>query len=317
MQRCKSCGAENREGASFCAKCGKSLVIIAPVQQAQRVLTHVPQPSHNQNVSGGGQYGSSRIIDKLRDPGEKAAFVWLTICAVPFWIAIFVYTVGTLGLGLLVIGLIVLMKFLAELFVAATIKTNAIEVTEAQFPEIHSAVVRCCQKLGIVPPTVYVMQDSVWNAWAARIAGKRMVVLLSGALDSLLLKGDMKQVAFLVGHEIGHHAAGHLNFWTRGAEMGCWVPWILLWYKRRCELTCDRIGLFCAEDARASLLALANMTVGAQLADQVNIDQAIYQWQKHKHEIYVRYRTIYSTHPHHLWRMEEMVKSAQVLSVLT
>ena len=41
-----------------------------------------------------------------------------------------------------------------------------------------------------------------------RTRGRRVVVLYSGAIDSILLMGDMDQLMWLVGHEIGHHAIG-------------------------------------------------------------------------------------------------------------
>jgi len=256
---------------------------------------------------------ASPIVEKLRDPNEKAAFLWLMILSVPVWIWLAVMVVATFGAALLVALLVWLVSHLAELFFAAYVKTNAIEVSERQLPEMDAIVVDCCGKLGIERPAVYVMQENIWNAYAMRLAGRRVVVLFSGALDSLLLKGDMEQVKFLVGHELGHHAAGHLDPLRRLAMIGAWLPWIVLWHSRRCEITCDRIGLYCTNDLQVALQAVANLTVGAQLASQVNINEAIAQWRRHSHEVYVRYRTIYSTHPHNLWRMEELTKAAHTM----
>ncbi|MCE5322575.1 M48 family metallopeptidase [bacterium] len=258
---------------------------------------------------------SANLIDKLRDPKEKTALTWLLVCSIPIWIMFVAWTIISIGGFLLIVGFIVLIRFLAELFAVAYIKSNAIEVSENQIPGVYEAARVCCEKLGSNQPAVYVMQDGLWNAFAMKLAGRRIVVLLSGAIDSLLLKGDMRQVTWLIGHEIGHHAAGHLDFLSKTAEFGAWLPWLLLWYKRRCELTCDRIGLYCTGDPTACLTALANLSVGAQLAPCVNINEAIAQWHRHQHEVYVRYRTIYSTHPPHLWRMEEMAKAAAVMGM--
>ena len=57
------------------------------------------------------------------------------------------------------------------------------------------------------------------------------------------------------------------------------------------------------------------MTVGAQLAATVNIEEAIAQWNRHRSEFLVRYRTIYSTPPHTLWRLDEMIKAARELGI--
>jgi Zn-dependent protease with chaperone function len=61
----------------------------------------------------------------------------------------------------------------------------------------------------------------------------------------------------------------------------------------------------------ASRLALMNATVGAQLADKVNVSAAVEQWQQHRGEFFVNYRTLYSTHPHLLVRLDHLNGAAQ------
>ena len=159
------------------------------------------------------------------------------------------------------------------------------------------------------------MQQNMWNAFAAKMLGRRMVVLLSGAVDSILLKGDLQQLTWVVGHELGHHWAGHLNFSRKLAKVGSWVFWLELWYSRRAEFTCDRVGLYCAGSLKASQLAVMNCTVGAQLADKVNLTVAQRQWQEHSGEFFVKYRTLYATHPHLLARLDHLTGAAGELGI--
>ncbi len=249
-------------------------------------------------------------LERLRDPKEQTALMWLYVAAVPSLVLLVVLTVLSLGTILAVVGLIALVVFLGELWFAAYLKTNAVRVSPTQLSELHQVVQSCCHRLGFAPPDVYVMQQNVWNAFATKILGRRMVVLLSGAVDSILLKGDMRQMAWLVGHELGHHRAGHLEFTRKVANAGDWCIWLKLWYSRRAELTCDRIGLYCAGSLQASQLALMNATVGAQLAAQVNVAEAVRQWHQHRGEFFVKYRTLYATHPHLLARLDYLRSAA-------
>lgn len=254
-------------------------------------------------------------IEKLRDPKEKTALLWLYIASIPAWLFLVAFTVGSFGIPLLVIGFLTLMVFIGEMWFAAYVKTNAVRVSENQLPELHRAVQACCKQLNMLCPDVYLMQANIWNAFATKIWGRRMVVLFSGAVDSILLKGDLQQLTFVVGHELGHHRAGHLDFSRKLANLGDWLVWVKLWYSRRAELTCDRMGLYCTGSLRSSQLALLNATVGAQLAAQVNAEAAVDQWRRCRSEFFVQYRTLYSTHPHLLARLDLLTQAAAELGL--
>jgi Zn-dependent protease with chaperone function len=260
----------------------------------------------------------NNIVNKLRDRGEKDARVFLTVLSIInilVLIVIIVSVIATAGgegaagvtgfifVMFFYIGLFAFSNYLMENLIAAGIRINGIRVTDEQLPELSAVVRQCAEKLGVKPPEVYVLQDSMWNAFAMKVGRKKMIVLLSGAVDSLLLKGDMNQLSWVVAHEMGHHVCGHLTFWNRFIEVcSISLPWIILWHRRRGELSCDRIAMYCVGSAEASFRALANMTVGAQMADKINTDLAISQWHKYKNEFFSKYRTIYSTHPANLCR---------------
>lgn len=298
-----------------CPACGQILFVPHMASSPPRsaaVSTKAITPPLPDSPSGLPQMA----LTLLRDPKEGTAYCWLIFFSLIVWLVLLLWIVFSLGGALLFIGLGALIRRMTQLFAAAYIKTNAVEVSDRQFPEIHSIVVDFSRKLGKTPPAVYVMQQNAWNSLAMILAGKRLVVLLSGAVDSLLLKGSMSQLAWLVGHELGHHYSGQLNFWRRTiASMGSWFVWVGLWYRRRCELTCDRYGLACANSLDESLRAVCNMSVGAQLAPVMDVEQAIAQWNRHRSEFFVKYRTIYSTHPHTLWRLDEMTKAAREMGI--
>ena len=258
---------------------------------------------------------SGLTMKQLRDKSESTALTLLYLASVPMWILLLVLIVASYGGWLLILLFFWLARIIGEYWFRAHLRTSAVRVSERQLPELHRAAQECCAKLGMEPVELYVMQDTVWNAFAMKLRGRRTVVLLSGAVDAILLKGDYQQLKWVVGHEIGHHAAGHLDFSRRLAHMGAWFVWGALWHSRRAEFTCDRIGLYCTGSLRASQRALASATVGAQLASQVDLAEAQAQWAAHSGEFFVKYRTLYSTHPAMLCRMEALTKAAQELGV--
>jgi Zn-dependent protease with chaperone function len=99
------------------------------------------------------------------------------------------------------------------------------------------------------------------NAFARRIFGGRYVFLTSGLVEA---QSDA-QVKFVIGHELGHHAAGHLNFFSHFLRLpGHFVPFLGSAYSRARESSCDRIGAVLSGDVAASVSALGMLSCGCR-----------------------------------------------------
>ncbi len=249
-------------------------------------------------------------IERVRHPGEKSARTIMMFAAIPMFLIIGLYILATLGILLIFIGMFVGLLMVMEAMWLASIRANGMRVSPQQYPELNNMVENFSQRLQLDQPEVYVMQQSVWNAFATKLLKTRVVVLLSGAVDALLLDGNDDELAFLVGHELGHHAAGHLDFKHRMLRFGSWFPFVGAWHRRCMELTCDRIAIACCGEGELALRGLASMTVGALMAPRTNFDAALAQWQQVRNSAFVQLRTIYSTYPHNLQRLDEAHKVA-------
>ncbi|MDI9404791.1 MAG: M48 family metalloprotease, partial [Limnohabitans sp.] len=252
---------------------------------------------------------------KLLDRSESTAFALVCAAAGIALLFALIYVLVTLGILLIFAGFFMLALFIRHAMAFAHYRVNAVQVSPAQFPEIHRLASDFAGRLGRPLPEIYVLQDSLWNAFAMRLLGTPVVVLYSGVIDSILLKGDHRQLAFVIGHELGHHYAGHLGWKHFFASWGSWCIWPRLWYSRRCEFTCDRYGLACSGSLDAAQRAICNMAVGAQLADRVDVREAARQWSARRGEFFVRYRALYSTHPHTLDRLATLPAAAAELGV--
>lgn len=170
--------------------------------------------------------------------------------------------IATWGIALLVAGI---SYWLALRRGHAQIHGGSVHVTEDQFPEIHRCVEQFADRLGMKSvPEVYVVEGSVINAFAAKLGKRKYVLLLDEIVHGALETGDPNALAFIIGHEMAHHALGHTSL-MRGA--------VSTSYKAlsRCdELTCDAVAADLVDNPQVSKLGLAMLLVGPQLVRMLN-----------------------------------------------
>ncbi len=129
-------------------------------------------------------------IERVRHPGERAARNIMMIAALPMLLVIVIYILFTLGTLLILIGMVVAFLMFMEALWLASIRANGMRVSSRQYPELNAMVENFSSRLGLKQPEVYIMQQSAWNAFATKLLRTRVVVLLSGAVDALLLDGN-------------------------------------------------------------------------------------------------------------------------------
>ncbi|WP_242343837.1 M48 family metalloprotease [Anaeromyxobacter terrae] len=201
---------------------------------------------------------------RLVSPKEKQLFVAGAILSGIAWLGVIVSLVGILY------ALLGALFFLAAhaLFLAHA-RTNGIRVDERQLPDLHARVRAAAVRLGIQElPEIYVVQGGgLLNAFATKLLSRRYVILLSDLVDHC---EDPRQLDFVVGHELGHFAAGHLR-WNLFLLPYRLVPWLGAAYSRACEYTCDRFGLAAAGDLEHAMRGLVVLAAGGRIAARVDL----------------------------------------------
>lgn len=245
-------------------------------------------------------------IKSIRHPKESTYFTIAAIVGGLIWTtAIF----ATLGLIFLYILLIAFFLWVFGLYFKAVIHGDSVKVTSRQYPEIHKIVTEQSQLLQLEStPEVFIYNGSgMINAFAIKFLSTRYVILMSDLVDLMLKRGKMDELAMIIGHELGHHAAGHTNF-KRNLLIrpALFIPLLGSAYSRSCELTADRIGFVLTNNLLASQNALVAIALGSEsLANHTDIQEFIQQ------EIEIPpfmgfIHKIFSTHPRMTFRVSEL-----------
>lgn len=198
-------------------------------------------------------------LNNLSLKKERTLFWILATFSAIVWLATIVSLVG------IIIGAIfaLLAFFMNGLFIAR-IKSESVEVTQKQMPELYQLFLDACAKVQMNPaPRLYIMQHGGWlNAFATRFARRNFVVLFSDLVEAL--EPNSKELQFIIGHELGHIKQKHLT-WGVFVAPGMLIPLLGSAYSRARESTCDRYGAFVAQDANASMRATLALAGGKQL----------------------------------------------------
>ena len=212
------------------------------------------------------------IVNKLRNGKERTYNVLTLVLGVVLWpllalgglAALANPTTGAVVGAYVVYGLLIwLFYYLASLFYRANAFGNMILLGPQQFADLHEMVVSGSKELGFkqAPRAFLYNSNGVFNAFARRIFGGNYVFLTSALVEA----SSDEQVKFVIGHELGHHAAGHLNGWLNFVRAPSHaVPFLGAAYSRSREYTCDSVGAYLSKDLTASRGALQMLGCGCR-----------------------------------------------------
>lgn len=213
------------------------------------------------------------IVGELRSTKEKTLHVSALVAGTALWLLIVVgawnmFTSTNLQVvrlawlyGSYAVGL-ALLYFISSAAYRASAFGNMVLLGPRQFPELWEMVVSGSRALGLEPPKTFLYNSQgVFNAFARRLMGGRYVFLTSALVEA----DSDEQVRFVIGHELGHHAAGHLNPWLNFLKLPAHiVPFLMPAYSRSREYSCDRIGARLSPDLAAAQSSLQMLGCGCR-----------------------------------------------------
>jgi len=254
-------------------------------------------------------------VNGLRHPKEQVYFGAAAVVGGLLWLILLVITFGTILLWAIPIAIV---AWVSGQFFKAQMFGNSVRVGETQYPEIYRIVQECSRSLELSKiPEVFVINSSgVANAMAIRFLSKKYVLLYSELIDLMTLGSEgMDELKMIIGHELAHHAAGHINPLKRLLIMpAMFIPLLGNAYSRACELTADRIGAAFTHDIGASKRALVALACGSDaLVNQTDIE-SFKQQERDVPSIAGYISELYSSHPRMTVRIMELEKSESRIS---
>jgi Zn-dependent protease with chaperone function len=207
-------------------------------------------------------YGSIMLILGALGWAFLAAMLIFSILKGSIWHAVILISYGVAGW---------FASYVVRALTRAYMFGHYVLVGPRQFPHLHEMVLEGAHAVGLQePPLTFVYNSSgVMNAMALRLVGRSRYLWLTSALIDA---DDEEQVRFVIGHELGHHIAGHLDQpWSFLKLPAHFIPFLGAAYSRARELTCDRVGAWLVRDPAIARSALQMLACGsAKLNEYLN-----------------------------------------------
>jgi Zn-dependent protease with chaperone function len=238
-------------------------------------------------------------IDDIRHPKEKTYYTIMMVVSIVMYILLCIPIFASFVVAIPFLLLFALLSWWISLRFKANLYGNSVHVNTKQYPELYSIAENQSKQLGVELPPLFIQnsQGSV-NAYAAKIFLSKYIILESSLVDLMLSTNRTAELEMIIGHELAHHAAGHLSTAKKLLTTpGKLIPFIGAAYSRACELTCDRIGFVLNQNLEASQTALVALALGSKGLLSKSNTQAFIEQEYEIPEIAAFVNKLSATHP--------------------
>ena len=175
------------------------------------------------------------------------------LCAFPAALLIGFFLHESIGVSQVALFIVVAMIYVT--LARGKLLGSSVRIHEAQYPRVFEIVKRTCAALDIPMPLIFVREDNYVPVVALGFGEPYALVLSSHWIEAF----EDDELAFMIGRELGHIAAGHTRFLSLLSVNGNENPLISLIFGawlRRCTFTCDKVGLLCCGSIDAAIRAM-------------------------------------------------------------
>lgn len=212
-------------------------------------------------------------ILELRTEKERTLFTVSLVLSCLFWAGL---VLGTLGLGLVYVAVGAAAVLMTQAMFLAVLRGNGVRISKTQLPELYARIEKAAERLQLerVPEAYLFNERGLFNAFATRFWGRDFVVLYAELLEAC--DEEDGSIDFIIGHELGHLALGHLKYAPLLLPARA-VPLLGPAYSRACEYSCDRAGTVAAQKPEAAVRGLLVLAAGGRYAKQIDVPSYLEQ----------------------------------------
>ncbi|MEU1207342.1 M48 family metallopeptidase [Nocardia sp. NPDC005825] len=251
-----------------------------------------------------GSRGLSPFGMPARHSWEIPLLVIVIIATVlAYLVALLALVSGSSNQIVLVLAFAPLLVYLGRGMNYAAQRVNGVKMSPTQFPDGFRMVQEAAARFGMtqVPDAYVVTGNGQINAFASGHGFRRYVVVYSDLFEISGAARNPEALAFIIGHEVGHIAAGHVSYWRQlGMFLAPFLPILGSSLIRSQEYTADNHG-FCNRPQGAPT-AMQTLAAGKYLNNLVSFDEMADRAPREK-GFFVWMTNAMASHPVLTWRM--------------
>ncbi|MDN5688529.1 MAG: M48 family metallopeptidase [Brachybacterium sp.] len=205
----------------------------------------------------------STVVLRVTEGQQTVDSLWQYVGILPFVIQL-----------VLILPLFPVLVWWARAMMYARKRAMSVRMSPTQFPEGYRMVVEAAQRFGMrrVPDAYVQMGNGVVNAFASGHGFRRFVVINSDLFEVGGQSRDPEALRFVISHEVGHLAAGHVSYFrlvfTNVISM---IPILGPAFSRSQEYTADNFGYSIAPAGAPGVMGL--LSGGKYLGAEVNVNE--------------------------------------------
>ncbi len=254
-------------------------------------------------------------LHKLRHPSETSRFYLTMFVLVPLGFVVATLTIATFGTILLLAPIILFIIWFFLRVTVASWMNNLIQVSDNSFPIAQRAIREAKDRFGYKGKVeAYVFEEGSYNAKILPLLGTKFLLLHSELMKK---ENSEDELRFIIGRFIGaaaakHYRFGWLQFFISSIERLFIFNLLLYPFERATKLSGDRMGLYMIDgDVSVAVISMVKMTIGSDLAYQVNIRAYVAQGLQYNGSFFSWFARAFSPFPHHCKRVSELIDFAK------